>query len=35
MFHEVVWQHMQDVVGFLIISLLQIHVGIFQWKKIL
>jgi len=31
MFHKVVWQqHMQGVVGFLITSLLQIYLGIFQ-----
>jgi len=32
MFHKVVWQHMEGVVGFLITSLLQIHPGIFQCK---
>jgi len=31
MFHKVVWQHMQDVVGFLIATtLLQIYQGILQ-----
>ena len=30
MFHKVVWQHMQDVVGFLVIHSLQIYRGIFQ-----
>jgi len=34
MFHKVVWQHLQGVLGFLITSLLQIYEGIFQWKKI-
>jgi len=34
MFHKVVWQHMQDVVGFLITTLLQIYQGIFQRKKL-
>jgi len=33
MFHNVIWQHMQGVVGFLITSLLQIYQGILQWKK--
>jgi len=35
MFHKVVWQHMQELVGFLITTLLQIYQGIFQWKKFL
>ena len=30
MFHEVVWQHMQDVTGFLTTALLQIYQGNFQ-----
>ena len=34
MFHKVVWQHRQGVVGFLLTSLLQIYHGIFQWKNI-
>jgi len=34
MFHEVVWQHMQDVTGFLTTALLQIYQGNFQWKKL-
>ena len=28
------WQHMQGVMGFLITSLLQIYLGIFQWKNL-
>ena len=34
MYPPVMWQHMQEVAGFLISSLLQIYQGIFQWKKI-
>jgi len=34
MFHKVVWQHMQEVIGFLITGLLQIYQEIFQWKKL-
>jgi len=30
LFHKVVWQHMQGVVGFLMTSLLQIYQEIFQ-----
>ena len=30
MFHKVVWQHMQGVLGFVITDLLQIYLGIFQ-----
>ena len=30
MFHKVVWQHMQGMVGFLIITLLQIYKQIVQ-----
>jgi len=33
MFHKVVWQHMQRVVGLLLTSLLQIYQEIFQWKN--
>ena len=32
MLHEVVWQHMQGLVGSLITTLLQIYQGIFRWK---
>ena len=32
MFHKVVWQHMQGMVGFLVTRLLQIYQGILQWK---
>jgi len=31
MFHKVVWQQMQGVVGFLITSLLKIYQEISQW----
>ena len=34
MFHEVVWQHRQGMVRFLINALLQIYQRILQWKKI-
>ena len=34
MFHKVVWQHMQGVVGCLIRTLLQIYQRILQWKKL-
>jgi len=30
MFHKVVWLHMQEIVGLLITTLLQIYEGIFQ-----
>jgi len=33
MFHKVMWQHMQRVVGLLLTSLLQIYQEIFQWKN--
>jgi len=33
MFRKVVWQHMQEVVGLLIITLLRIYQGIFQRKN--
>ena len=33
MFHKVVWQHMQGVVGFFNNALLQIYLEIFQWKN--
>ena len=33
MFHKVVWQNMQEVVGLLITTLQQIYHGIFQWKN--
>jgi len=33
MFHNVVWQHMQGVLGFLITTVLQIYKEIFQWIK--
>ena len=33
MFHKVVWQHMQSLVGSLTTTLLQIYYRICQWKK--
>jgi len=33
MFHKVVWQHMQGVVGFVITILLQIYLRISKWKS--
>jgi len=33
MFHEIVWQHVQGVMGFLITGLVQMYQEIFQWKN--
>jgi len=34
MFHKVMWQHMQGVVGYLITTLLQIYKGILKRKNV-